>query len=154
MEFVAFWGVAACSVVVQQSRKSQIIVIIVNTPNITVSIISQDVFGEAYNVYEVKVKLSLCLTKHHAMEAYWELRYSSTHSLISALDGGEWLASRPGRFTPKERAPGTHWIGDWVGRSGHGVEEKNSQSFPGFETRSSDRPAPSQSLHRLSYPGY
>jgi len=23
-------------------------------------------------------------------------------------------ASRPGRFTPKERAPGTHWIGGWV----------------------------------------
>jgi hypothetical protein len=37
--------------------------------------------------------------------------YSSTHSLISALDGGEWSASRPGRFTPRERAPGAHWIG-------------------------------------------
>jgi hypothetical protein len=24
------------------------------------------------------------------------------------LDGGEWSASRPGRFTPRERAPGTH----------------------------------------------
>jgi hypothetical protein len=32
--------------------------------------------------------------------------YSSTHSLTSALDGGEWSASRPGRFTPRERAPG------------------------------------------------
>jgi hypothetical protein len=41
--------------------------------------------------------------------------YSSTHSLTSALDGGEWSASRPGRFTPTERAPGTHWIGGWVG---------------------------------------
>jgi hypothetical protein len=30
--------------------------------------------------------------------------YSSTHSLTSALDGGEWSVSRPGRFTPKERA--------------------------------------------------
>jgi len=35
--------------------------------------------------------------------------------LTSALDGGEWSASRPGYFTPRERAPGTHWIGDWVG---------------------------------------
>jgi hypothetical protein len=35
--------------------------------------------------------------------------------LTSALDGGEWSASRPGRFTPRERAPGTHWIGGWVG---------------------------------------
>jgi hypothetical protein len=49
------------------------------------------------------------------MEAYWEWRYSSTHSLTSALDGGEWSASRPGRFTPKERDPGTHWIPGWVG---------------------------------------
>jgi hypothetical protein len=41
--------------------------------------------------------------------------YSSTHSLTSTQDGGEWSASRPGRFTPRESAPGTHWIGDWVG---------------------------------------
>jgi hypothetical protein len=41
--------------------------------------------------------------------------YSSTHSLISALDGGEWSASRPSLFTPRERAPGTHWIGNWAG---------------------------------------
>jgi hypothetical protein len=64
---------------------------------------------------KVKVKLSLCLTKHHAIKAYWEWRYSSTHSLTSALDGGEWSTSRPGRFTPREKAPGTHWIGGWVG---------------------------------------
>jgi hypothetical protein len=38
------------------------------------------------------------------------------HSLTSALDGGEWSASRPGRFIPRERAPRTHWIG---GRVGH-----------------------------------
>jgi hypothetical protein len=25
------------------------------------------------------------------------------------------LASRSGRFTLRERAPGTHWIGGWVG---------------------------------------
>jgi hypothetical protein len=43
-----------------------------------------------------------------------EWRYSSTHSLTSALDGTEWSASRPGRFTPKERAHGTHWVGGWV----------------------------------------
>jgi hypothetical protein len=30
------------------------------------------------------------------------------------LVGGEWSASHPGRFTPGERAPGTHWIGGWV----------------------------------------
>jgi hypothetical protein len=41
--------------------------------------------------------------------------YGSTHSLTSALDGGEWSASRPGRFTLRERTLGTHWIGGWVG---------------------------------------
>jgi hypothetical protein len=37
------------------------------------------------------------------------------HSMISALDGGEWSASRPGRFIHKERVPGTLWIGGLVG---------------------------------------
>jgi hypothetical protein len=34
--------------------------------------------------------------------------------LTSALFGGEWSTSRRCRFTPGERAPGTHWIGGWV----------------------------------------
>jgi hypothetical protein len=34
--------------------------------------------------------------------------------LTSEQVGGEWLASRPFRFTLGERAPGTHWIGSWV----------------------------------------
>jgi hypothetical protein len=41
--------------------------------------------------------------------------FSSMHSLTSALDGGKWSASRPSRFTSRERAPGIHWIGSWVG---------------------------------------
>jgi hypothetical protein len=32
----------------------------------------------------------------------------------SALDTGEWSASRPGRFTSKEIAPKYYWMGDWV----------------------------------------
>jgi hypothetical protein len=65
----------------------------------------------------VKVKLSLCCNwapRHEGLLGEW--RYSSTNSLTSALDGGEWSASRPGRYTSRERAPGTHWIGGWVGR--------------------------------------
>jgi len=27
------------------------------------------------------------------------------------LDGGEWSASCPGHFTPRERAPDTNWTG-------------------------------------------
>jgi hypothetical protein len=34
--------------------------------------------------------------------------------LTSALDEGEWSASRSCRFTPGERALGTHYIGGWV----------------------------------------
>jgi hypothetical protein len=34
--------------------------------------------------------------------------------LTSALAGGEWSTSRPGRFTPGERATGTHWTVGWV----------------------------------------
>jgi hypothetical protein len=63
-----------------------------------------------YNVKgKVKVKVSLCFNwvpRHEGVLGEW--RYSSTHSLTSALDGDEWSASRPGRFTPRERARGTH----------------------------------------------
>jgi hypothetical protein len=34
--------------------------------------------------------------------------------LTSALDRGEWSASRLGRFTARERALNTHWMGGWV----------------------------------------
>jgi hypothetical protein len=64
---------------------------------------------------KVKVKLPLCLTKHHSMKTYWGVEVLLHAFLTSALDGGEWSASRPGRFTPRERAPGTHSIGGWVG---------------------------------------
>jgi hypothetical protein len=33
------------------------------------------------------------------------------YSLTLTVDGGEWSASRPGCFTFRERAPGTHWTG-------------------------------------------
>jgi hypothetical protein len=61
-----------------------------------------------------KAKLSLCLTKYHAMKTYWEWRYISTHFLTSALDESEWSVSRSDHFAPSERAPSTHWIGGWV----------------------------------------
>jgi hypothetical protein len=58
-----------------------------------------------------KVVLTIfSLTEHRAMKAnLGEWRYSSTHSLTSALDGGEWSASRPGRFTHRERALDTYF---------------------------------------------
>jgi hypothetical protein len=51
--------------------------------------------------------------RHEGVSGEW--RYNATHSLTSARDGGEWLASRPSGLTSSERAPGTHWIGGWVG---------------------------------------
>jgi hypothetical protein len=51
--------------------------------------------------------------RHEGVLGEW--RYRSTHSLTSALDGSEWSVSRPGRFTPRKRASGTHWIGRRVG---------------------------------------
>jgi hypothetical protein len=35
--------------------------------------------------------------------------------LTLAPDGGEWSTSCSGHFFPGEGAPGTHWIGSWVG---------------------------------------
>jgi len=35
--------------------------------------------------------------------------------LTSVLEEGGWSASRSGRFTHRERAPGAHWIGGWMG---------------------------------------
>jgi hypothetical protein len=35
----------------------------------------------------------------------------------SALAGGEWSTSRPGRFTPGEKAPGTHSLDRKLGGS-------------------------------------
>jgi hypothetical protein len=53
------------------------------------------------------------------MKAYGEMDISIQVFLTSVLVVGEWLLSRPGCFTPGERAPGTHWIGGWVGPETH-----------------------------------
>jgi hypothetical protein len=52
-----------------------------------------------------RVKLSLCLTTYHAMKTYGKVEVYLHEFSTSALDGGEWLAPRPGHFTPGERAP-------------------------------------------------
>jgi hypothetical protein len=54
--------------------------------------------------------------------------YSSYSFTTSALDRGEWSASRPGRaFSPGERTPGTHCTGGWVGpRVGLDTEDRGN----------------------------
>jgi hypothetical protein len=65
---------------------------------------------------KVKVKQS----RYTPWRRLGERRYSSYSFSTSALDGGEWSASRHGpAFTPGERTPGTHWVGGPQSRSGH-----------------------------------
>jgi hypothetical protein len=73
--------------------------------------------------------------------------------LTSALVRGEGSSSRPGRFTPGERAPSTHWIGGWVDlRVGlDDLEKTKFLTLPGLELRPLGRTARSLSLYRLRY---
>jgi hypothetical protein len=48
------------------------------------------------------------------MKAYGGVDIEIHIFLTSALDGGEWSASRPCRFTSRKGAFDTQWIGGWV----------------------------------------
>jgi hypothetical protein len=72
--------------------------------------------------------------------------------LTSALFGGQWSATRPGRFTPGKKVHGTYWIGGWVGpRTGLDMKKK-FLPLAGLELRPLCRPARNQSLYRQCYP--
>jgi hypothetical protein len=71
------------------------------------------------------------------MKAYGEWMHRSTFSWPRQYLEVSGQLARPCRFTPEERAPGTHWIGGWVG----------------LELRPLGRPTRSQSLYRLRYSG-
>jgi hypothetical protein len=60
----------------------------------------------------------------------------------------------PDRFTPGERAAGSHWIGGWVNpKIGlDDVEKRKILTLTGLELLPFCGPARSQSLYRLSYP--
>jgi hypothetical protein len=88
------------------------------------------------------------------MKAYGGVDVYILIFMTSILAGGEWSVSRPGRFTPWERAPGTHWIGGWVDPRGDldDMEDRKLFTLLGLELRTLSRPASSQSLYRLRYP--
>jgi hypothetical protein len=81
------------------------------------------------------------------MKAYEEGDVYIHIFLTLALVGGDWSASRPGRFALVERAPGTHWIGGWMDprTSLDDVEKKKILTLPGLKLWSLGRPACSQS---------
>jgi hypothetical protein len=62
------------------------------------------------------------------MKAYGGVHVEIHICLISALVGVKWSVSRPCRFTPWERAPGTHWIGGWVGPRA-GLDDMEKRKF-------------------------
>jgi hypothetical protein len=71
-------------------------------------------------------------------------------SVISAIVGAEWWASRPS-FTLGERSPDTHWIWGWV-NSRAGLDDVKRKFFlPGLELRLIGRPARSQLLYWLCH---
>jgi hypothetical protein len=85
------------------------------------------------------------------MEAYGGVDVEIHIFLASALVGGEWSAS------PLGKEPlGTHWIeAGWAPRAGlDDVDKIKFLTIPGLEFRPLSRPARSQSLYRLRYPGF
>jgi hypothetical protein len=112
-------------------------------------------FLEAFYLFliEEKVKLGqlyivLNLIKYYAMKEYRGVDVYIHIVLTSALAGGEWSASLPGHFTPREITPGTHWTGGWVSPRTRldDVEKRKFLNLPVLEIRSLIRPAGSQSL--------
>jgi hypothetical protein len=84
------------------------------------------------------------LTRH---EDWVERRYSSCSFLTSALNGGEWSASRPGRVYPRKMTPCTHCIGGWVGlRAGLDTEARGKNPLP-LPASNPSRPVCSQTVH-------
>jgi hypothetical protein len=67
--------------------------------------------------------------------------------LASALAGGEWSVSRPGHFTPEEKASGTHWRGGWEGPR-VGLDDAVNRRY--LTPPRLGPPARSQSLYRVS----
>jgi hypothetical protein len=95
------------------------------------------------------------IIKHNPTKTYGGIDVYVQGFLTSALVEGKRSASRPYCFTPGERAPDTHWIGDWVDpRAGLEYMDKwEVFILPGFDLNPLCRPARMQSLYRLRYRG-
>jgi hypothetical protein len=59
----------------------------------------------------------------------------------------------PAALYPREKTPGTHWIGGWVGPRAGLDAGAGRQSLCPCRGSNLDRPAHSQTLYRLTYRG-
>jgi hypothetical protein len=106
-----------------------------------------------FQLYKQKslIKLKLKLSHYTPRISWGERRYSSYSFSTSALDGGEWSASLPGRASaPGERTPSTHCTGGLVGpRAGLDTEARGKilSPLPGIELRSPGPPSRSQTVY-------
>jgi hypothetical protein len=99
----------------------------------------------------LKGKVSCPTTRHGG--AWGERRQSSYSFLNSALDGGEWSASRPGRALLPRKGPPVPLDRRLVGpRAGLDAEAKRKILCP-CRGSNPDRPTRSQTLYWLSYRG-
>jgi hypothetical protein len=89
------------------------------------------------------------------MKANWGVDVQIDIFVILALALGEWSVSSSGSLIPGERAPGTLCVGGWVGRSVglNDTEKRNFFTLKELELQPLGRPARSQSLYRIRYPG-
>jgi hypothetical protein len=89
----------------------------------------------SHHLHRLRVtgKVVRILTKYHVIVSYWGVEVQLHVFLNLAPDGGEWSASRPSRFTPREST----WVYRTMGRpqslSGCGGKEKK-KSHPCRET--------------------
>jgi hypothetical protein len=105
----------------------------------------------------VKVKLSFCLTNQE-LRREGVLGSGCIDPHFPDLDiCRRWVIHfTPLPLYPRGKSPPFHWIGGWVApRNGlDDVEKRKFLTLPGLEIRPLGRPARSQLLYRLRYPGY
>jgi hypothetical protein len=71
------------------------------------------------------------------MKMYGEVDEQIHVFSILALDGGEWLASHPGHFTPRVSYPSIYWKGGCVGPR-IGLEDVRREKFCPYRYSNSD----------------
>jgi hypothetical protein len=87
---------------------------------------------EAYILSQIKVKVkSLCLIKHQ--DKTWGVEVQLHAFFISALDGGEWSASNPGRVTSGKEFLVRGWVRLKVDMDS--VANRKSLPWTGIESR-------------------